>query len=96
MKRTEMLELIESIIGLPRLEPSSSSIAADILTSLEKVGMRPPRLSEEKAYALMSVYYGNYTTNQWDEDFEKDLLAVEALERRKKARLERKLLLGKP
>jgi hypothetical protein len=56
--------------------------AEELLTLLEKAGMRPPRLDEDKVQALMSVYYARYTTYQWDEDFEKDADAVNALNRR--------------
>ena len=63
------------------------SEADTLLAFLEKTGMRPPMLDEDKVQALMSVYYGGYTINQWDEDFEKDAAAVSALDRRKNRKI---------
>lgn len=49
-----------------------------------ELGMRPPRLPEMHCQAIMDVYYGGYTFNMWEEDFEKDPKIVEALEKRKR------------
>lgn len=63
---------------------------AEVLDYIESLGMMPPRLPEEDCQALMSIYYGGYTTHQWEEDFVKDEKAQEAKKRRAEAAERRK------
>jgi len=70
MKRDEMiLKIMEMLV---HTSEDLEEAANDILTGLEKAGMKPPSVSEEDCQALMTVYYAGYTFNQWDEDLEKD------------------------
>jgi hypothetical protein len=51
---------------------SPKQFVEELLDFIESKGMKPPSVSEEDQQAIMSVYYGGYTFNQWDEDLEKD------------------------
>lgn len=73
MKRKEMVEALATKLYTEDLTPAIDKWAAnDLLLFLENSGMKPPRLPEEDCQAIMHVYYGNYTFNQWEEDAEKD------------------------
>lgn len=65
-------------------------LAFNILYFLEANGMKPPTLPEEYCQAIMSIYYGGYSFNQWEEEFYKDEKVVEALTRREEAAERRK------
>ncbi len=56
--------------------------ADKMLLALENIGMRPPSLPEMHCQAIMDVYYGGYSFNQWEEDFEKDEKVMKALQKR--------------
>jgi len=84
MKRSKMVEqLCEPITveGLGNLHLLPAEADA-ILGLLEQLGMKPPTLPEDHCQAILQIYYGNYTFNQWEEDFDKDTKAVDALQRR--------------
>jgi hypothetical protein len=85
MKRDEMVEILkQSVLKHMNCECCYNDFMmySSILKELEDAGLKPPKLSQDKCQALMAVYYGGYTFNQWDEDFSKDEKAVAALERR--------------
>ncbi len=79
MKRSEMLlKLQEMMIEAPSdIEQATESI----LTRLEKAGMAPPCVDDDRCQAIMRVYYDS-TFNRWDEDFDKDEKLVAAYKRR--------------
>lgn len=81
MKRSEMKELITGLFKIAEKYPNEMN-AENLLSWLDEKGMRPPRLPEDHCQALLSVYYAGYTLYQWEEDFEKDPKAVEALNKR--------------
>jgi hypothetical protein len=56
--------------------------AEEMLQKMESLGMKPPRLPESYCQAIMSVYYGGYTYNQWEEEVEKDEKVMAAKKRR--------------
>lgn len=81
MKREEMVEKMNDFcmqngIGVSRWDLDR------LLAHMIDAGMEKPRLEEMKCQAIMDVYYGGYTLNQWDEDFEKDPKIVAAFKRR--------------
>lgn len=84
MKRSDMLLKLQEM--LVESSPSIEEAANDILTRLEKVGMKPPALESMKCQAILDTYYEFYTFNMWDEDFEKDEKLVKAYEHRKRSR----------
>jgi hypothetical protein len=83
MKREEMVLKIAECLSEPHFPDDVMKQAEAILSRLERAGMRPPQLDEDKCQALMHVYYAGYTFNQWDEEFEKDEKAVAALKLRR-------------
>jgi hypothetical protein len=87
MKRADALAKLKWYIE----EQNAGQVCAgQILNFVEgTLGLRPPRVSEEDAQAIMHVYYAGYTLNQWDEDIEKDEKVMEAKRRREAARIER-------
>lgn len=90
MTRKEMLKVIKDAYNEASLgdELCTDWHAASILNAMERAGMRPPRVSEEDAQAIMSVYCeGNL--NQWDEDVALDTKVQEAKARRAAAAIER-------
>ena len=90
MTRKEMLKVIQDAYN----EASSGDElctewhAASILNAMERAGMRPPRVSEEDAQAIMHVYCGG-NLNQWDEDIARDTKVQEAKARRAAWAIER-------
>lgn len=78
MKRSYMIELM-------RLCPDCPAGSEEhILSMLEGHGMKPPTLPEDYCQAIMDVYYGGYSFNQWEEEIEKDEKVMEAYNRRLK------------
>lgn len=47
-------------------------VAERLLKIFEDSGFRPPALSSDHCEAITNVYYGGYTFNMWEEDFDKD------------------------
>lgn len=82
-----MIKLIETLLDAGIDWANKNTRAENLLGHLEQAGIKPPRLSEDHCQAIMSVYMGGFSFNQWAEDFEKDEKVVEVL----KKRLERKL-----
>jgi hypothetical protein len=73
MKRSDALASICNKLFEYSNQPISEGMAEDFLVYIENgIGMRPPELDEDKCQALIHIYYGGFTYNQWDEDFEKD------------------------
>jgi len=86
MKRSDALQIIKDY-----LDVNDGKLNADqVLAIVEKLGMAPPLLDEDKCQAIMHVYYMGYTLRQWDEDFEKDNKVVEAYKRRLERQKERR------
>lgn len=101
MKRSEVVKIIaEDLCTMDQLSFQEQPLPAStyendadaLLSKLEKMGMKPPRVSEEDAQAIMTVYYGGYSLHRWDEDLEKD----EAIQGAKKRRAEFKAKQGDP
>jgi hypothetical protein len=97
MKRSEMLAKIRAELVGKQID--TENFEEQILSTVEKLGMKPPSVSEEDCQAIMSVYMGGYSFNQWDEELEKNTELQEAKKRRADAavlreqkRLERKKL----
>jgi hypothetical protein len=83
MKRSEMIKTLVETHGSYDLWEQQCEY---MLRIIESVGMKPPRLDEETCQAIMSIYIGGCSFNQWDEDTAKDTKVTEALQRRAKAR----------
>lgn len=82
MKRSEMISRLQEIImNVTELE-STVSEAEEILSAIEKLGMKPPCLDSDKCQVLMQVYM-DPSFNRWDEEFDSKPELVERLERRK-------------
>lgn len=81
MRRNEMILKIQLELACEVEE------AEAILNVVEKLGMKPPRVSEEDVQAIISVYYGGYSYNQWDEELEKDTAVQAARERRRSRKI---------
>ena len=94
MKRSEMVIRIAETLRLEdEVAPSMClNVAEEVLKTIEQAGMLPPRLNEDKVQAIMSIYYGGYSTHQWDEEFEKDEKVLEAYNRRLARQKEREEL----
>ena len=43
MKRSEMLEIIRAVISAPRVRFDARTIAKDVLSAIEGLGMLPPK-----------------------------------------------------
>lgn len=82
MKREEMLLKIQEILVEQSEDMTLEDAAEDILTRLEKAGMRPPMLPENYCQAIMDIYIGGYSKNQWEENVQKDEKVMNALKRR--------------
>lgn len=80
MKRSYMIELINKGILCPNCPTGSAEQA---LSMLEDFGMKPPTLPEDYCQAIMHVYYGGCSFNQWEEEIEKDEKVMEAYNRRR-------------
>lgn len=103
MKRSDMLKELQSHLStIAECTPERGGDVGDntidrilmghaeiLLENLEKLGMQPPFVSKEDCDAIMSVYYGEYTLNQWDEDLEKDEKVQEMKKRKAEAREKR-------
>jgi len=89
MKKSDMIKLIAPW-GSPEIidrkfDGSLLEWAEELLAMLEKTGMKPPSVSEEDRQAILSVYYGGYSFNQWDEDLAQDEKVKEARQKRREA-----------
>ena len=81
MKRSEMiLHLQLMLVEAPQ---DLEAAAEDILSRLEKWGMKPPCVNSDKCQALLTVYV-DPSFNMWDEEFETDSALVAAYQRRLK------------
>lgn len=82
MKRELMLLKIQEILVEQSEDMTLEEAAEDILSRLEKAGMKPPRLPEAYCQAIMDIYIGGCSFNQWEEDIEKDEKVIESKTRR--------------
>lgn len=87
MKRTDAIktiaELFEEHCNNQQYKGySHQGLAETFLDIVERIGMKPPRVSKEDCQAIMSVYYDGYTFYQWDEQLEADELVQKAKLRR--------------
>lgn len=88
MKRSEavkkLAELFEEHSNNQQYKGYSHEGLADTFLQLaEQIGMKPPCLPEEYCQGIMSIYYAGYTFYQWDEDIQKDVAVMKAVERRR-------------
>ena len=90
MRRSDVLKMIESDITAMRMAPYDMQ-AASVLNLIEKLGMLPPCISAEDVQVTLSLYYGGYSLNRWDEDLEKDEKHQVEKERRRLAKEARDL-----
>jgi hypothetical protein len=86
MKRSDFLKELYDSVDRFHDSNSTQNMVDYLLDECERLGMRPPRVSEEDAQALMHVYYGGYSLNQWDEDLAKDEKVADMKQRRHKAK----------
>lgn len=91
MKRSEMIKELEKIFDIPRYPKDKTLTAKYVLDTIEKLGMKPPSVSEEDAQAIMRVYIGG-NFNQWDEDIAKDQKVQESKRRWNEARADKRPL----
>lgn len=84
MKRSDAVSNIKAIVNNMSDFDITTYAAENLLTKLEEMGMKPPTLPEDYCQAIMHVYYGGYSFNQWEEDIEKDERIMEAYNRRLK------------
>ncbi len=82
MKRSDAVSNIKSIINNMSDFDITTYAAETILTKLEEMGMKPPSVDEETCQAILQVYYGGVSFNQWDEEIEKDAEVMEAKRKR--------------
>lgn len=81
MKRPEMLEIIRQELLKTVGGDAAKHLAEDILSLIEKAGMRPPCLPDKYCQALFDVYiYPNL--NQWEEEVVKDQKVMERVKLR--------------
>lgn len=91
MTRTQMIDIMANAYKrMAVTRPSPEDIMTVVLKAMEDAGIKPPALDAEKQQALMSVYYGGYTVNQWDEDFAKNKLVVATMMARREENEKRK------
>lgn len=85
MKRSEFIKkLVAKISWLENCKLNKEAVG-EILKEIEKLGMLPPRISEEAAQATMHLYYAGYSLNRWDEDLEKDEAIMAVMKSRAEA-----------
>ena len=84
MKRTDMVTYLAKLL---KTYDNGEVDADEVLAGLENMGMRAPRLDEDRVQALYHIYV-DCPINMWDEEFEADKKAVEAYNKRMQWRRE--------
>ena len=84
MKRSDMVKLSSDYLALGDGSCFSDEdyldMGDDLLSKLEKAGMKPPGLGGDESQALMRVYVcPNF--NMWEEDFHEDEKVAEAFKK---------------
>lgn len=62
MKRSEMLEIIRAVISAPRVRFDARTIAEDVLSAIEELGMLPPTLT---GYAEVEEHENELIVKLW-------------------------------
>lgn len=81
MKRSEMREVIEKELMKTIGGDAAKYISEDILYTIERAGMKPPRVDDENFQALTDVYVYPLLY-QWDEDVKKDAHVMKVKQKR--------------
>lgn len=88
MKRLEAQNILYNIVMKHmncQCYHTDDDMAENMLKDVEDLlGMAPPRLPEDYCQAIMSVYYGGYSFNKWEDEVLKDTAVMEAYNRRRK------------
>lgn len=79
MKRTEALRLIRTALLGEQID--HDNFEEQILTIVEKIGMKPPCVDSNRCQVLMQVYI-DPSFNMWDEDFDKEERLLSAYNKR--------------
>ena len=75
MNKNEMVKIMWDFIESVEFDCDcymTENDTAELLEKMLEAGMLPPRLPGPYCQAIMDIYYGGYSFNQWEEDVQKN------------------------